>query len=114
MSGKILTLNRANLGAKTYLIFSGWMFICIVVTYLYLPETRGRTPAEQDEMFTACVPARKFKGLKSPSSISLRWTKLLTLSRLGYVYAVAPKRVEEAEVKRIKIEAVHVNDVEKI
>jgi hypothetical protein len=35
---------------------------CIVITYLYLPETKGRTPAELDAMFEARVPARKFKG----------------------------------------------------
>jgi hypothetical protein len=35
---------------------------CIIITYLYLPETKGRTPAELDAMFEARVPARKFKG----------------------------------------------------
>ena len=53
---------RANLGAKTYLIFAGWMLICLVLTFLYLPETKGRTSAELDEMFAAGVPSRRFKG----------------------------------------------------
>ncbi|KAF4495266.1 High-affinity glucose transporter RGT2 [Fusarium agapanthi] len=45
----------------TYLVFAGWMAGCIIITYLYLPETKGRTPAELDAMFEARVPARKFK-----------------------------------------------------
>jgi hypothetical protein len=53
---------RGNLGPKTYLVFAGWMAGCITLTYLYLPETKGRTPAELDAMFEARVPARKFKG----------------------------------------------------
>ncbi|KAK0390699.1 hypothetical protein NLU13_0202 [Sarocladium strictum] len=53
--------DAGNLGPKTYLVFAGWMAACIVITYLYLPETKGRTPAELDAMFEARVPARKFK-----------------------------------------------------
>lgn len=41
------------------------MFLCIVITYLWFPETKGRTPAELDAMFEAKVPARKFKGKKT-------------------------------------------------
>lgn len=43
---------------------------CIIITYLYLPETKGRTPAELDAMFEARVPARKFKGKKHAPFIS--------------------------------------------
>lgn len=43
---------------------------CIIITYLYLPETKGRTPAELDAMFEARVPARKFKGKKDGMFIS--------------------------------------------
>lgn len=38
------------------------MAACIIVTYIYLPETKGRTPAELDAMFAASVPARDFKS----------------------------------------------------
>lgn len=38
------------------------MFLCIVITYFYLPETKGRSPAELDVMFAARIPARQFKG----------------------------------------------------
>ncbi|KAG5813399.1 hypothetical protein H9Q74_012721 [Fusarium xylarioides] len=53
--------DAGNLGPKTYLIFAGWMAGCMIITYLYLPETKGRTPAELDAMFEARVPARKSK-----------------------------------------------------
>ncbi|EUC40390.1 hypothetical protein COCMIDRAFT_9724 [Bipolaris oryzae ATCC 44560] len=52
----------AHLGPKTYLIFAGWMLGCIVVTFFWFPETKGRTPAELDEMFEARIPARQFKN----------------------------------------------------
>ncbi|ORX98298.1 general substrate transporter [Clohesyomyces aquaticus] len=52
----------ANLGPKTYLIFAGWMFVCVVVTFIWFPETKGRTPAELDRMFEARIPARHFRN----------------------------------------------------
>ncbi|KAH7070004.1 general substrate transporter [Paraphoma chrysanthemicola] len=52
----------ANLGPRTYLIFAGWMLGCIIVVYIWFPETKGRTPAELDEMFEARVSARQFKN----------------------------------------------------
>ena len=53
---------RGNLGPKTYLIFAGWMFVVTILTFFYLPETKGRSAAELDEMFEAGVPAREFKS----------------------------------------------------
>ncbi|EAU33623.1 predicted protein [Aspergillus terreus NIH2624] len=52
----------ANLQAKTYLIFAGWMLFSVLIVFFYLPETRGRSAAELDEMFEAKVPARKFSS----------------------------------------------------
>ena len=57
----LLTIDSGNLGPKTYLIFAGWMLFALTLTYLYLPETKGRSAAELDELFEAKVPARKFK-----------------------------------------------------
>ena len=54
--------DRGNLGPKTYLVFAGWMLFATITTYFCLPETKGRSPAELDEMFAAKVPARQFKS----------------------------------------------------
>lgn len=51
------------------MIFFGWMVGCIIVTYFCLPETKGRTPAELDEMFEAKLPARKFKSYVSALAV---------------------------------------------
>ncbi|EMC92492.1 hypothetical protein BAUCODRAFT_78716 [Baudoinia panamericana UAMH 10762] len=66
-----------NLGAKTYLIFAAWMLGCIVVTFFCIPETKGRTPAELDEMFAIKLPARKFKGMFADSALASREQSLM-------------------------------------
>ena len=42
---------------------------CVIITYFCLPETKGRTSAELDEMFEARLPARKFKGYISALAV---------------------------------------------
>ncbi|KAF2479701.1 general substrate transporter [Neohortaea acidophila] len=51
----------ADLGAKTYLIFAGFMVVNLIFTFFCYPEVKGRSPAELDAMFEARLPARKFK-----------------------------------------------------
>ncbi|KAH7310154.1 hypothetical protein BKA65DRAFT_530728 [Rhexocercosporidium sp. MPI-PUGE-AT-0058] len=43
---------------------AGWMLICTVITYFCLPKTKGRSPAELDEMFAAKIPARRFREVE--------------------------------------------------
>lgn len=57
---QLTAADAANLGAKTYLFFAGCMLIWLVLTYFFLPETRGRTFAEIEALFEAKVPARKW------------------------------------------------------
>jgi hypothetical protein len=61
----IADADAANLGAKTYLIFAGCMLFGLIVSFFYWPETKGRIPAELDEMFAAGIPARQFKHYKT-------------------------------------------------
>jgi len=42
-------------------IWAGSNFLCVIWFYLFLPETKARSLEELDEIFEACVPARKFK-----------------------------------------------------
>lgn len=52
--------DAANLGAKTYLVFAGCMVLIIIFVFFLLPETKGRTFAEIDEMYDAKIPMRKW------------------------------------------------------
>ncbi|KAF2258410.1 general substrate transporter [Lojkania enalia] len=50
-----------NWGAKYGYIWAGSNFLCIVFFYLFMPEMKGRSLEELDEIFEAGTPARKFK-----------------------------------------------------
>ena len=50
----------ANLGAKTYLLFAGCMVCIIIFVFFLLPETKGRTFAEIDEMYDAKISMREW------------------------------------------------------
>ncbi|KAJ5677489.1 uncharacterized protein N7477_003122 [Penicillium maclennaniae] len=62
---QLTSADAANLGAKTYLIFAGCMAGIIVFIYFLMPETRGRTFAEIDEMYAAKVPAWKWRSYQA-------------------------------------------------
>ncbi|CEO58449.1 hypothetical protein PMG11_03173 [Penicillium brasilianum] len=64
---QLTSADAADLGAKTYLIFAGCMAAIIVFVYFYMPETRGRTFAEIDEMYAARVPAWKWRSYRTSS-----------------------------------------------
>ncbi|OKL55953.1 hypothetical protein UA08_08604 [Talaromyces atroroseus] len=53
---QLTSADAANLGAKTYLVFAGCMACVLVVVYFFMPETKGRTFAEVDEMYDAGIP----------------------------------------------------------
>ncbi|KAJ5204026.1 uncharacterized protein N7498_004905 [Penicillium cinerascens] len=62
---QLTSADAANLGAKTYLVFAGCMAGIIVFVYFLMPETRGRTFAEIDEMYAAKVPAWKWRSYRT-------------------------------------------------
>ena len=66
----IFNVDAGDLGAKTGFVYAGLCLIGFVATYLYVPEMKGRTPAEIDRMFELRLPTRKFKhwshGAASP------------------------------------------------
>ncbi|KAH7231516.1 general substrate transporter [Fusarium solani] len=43
---------------KTYIIFTIWDLVQVVLIYIYLPETKGRTLEELDEIFAAQNPVK--------------------------------------------------------
>lgn len=56
----ITAQDAGNLGAKAYLIFAGLMLMILIAAALLLPETRGRTSLEIDELYARKVPAWRF------------------------------------------------------
>ncbi|KAF2647183.1 general substrate transporter [Lophiostoma macrostomum CBS 122681] len=51
-----------NWGAKYGYIWAASNFLCVVFFYFCMPEMKGRSLEELDEIFEAGVSARKFKG----------------------------------------------------
>lgn len=62
---RLTSADAANLGAKTYLVFAGCMAAILVFMYFLMPETRGRTFAEIDEMYAAKVPAWRWRTYRT-------------------------------------------------
>ncbi|CUS21328.1 LAQU0S02e11188g1_1 [Lachancea quebecensis] len=58
----MLNSEKWNWGAKTGLFWGGVSLIMLTWAVLDLPETKGRTFGEIDELFLQGVPARKFKS----------------------------------------------------
>ncbi|KAI1376407.1 general substrate transporter [Hypoxylon crocopeplum] len=54
-----------NWGAKYAYIWAGSNLCCLVFFYLFVPETKGRTLEEIDELFANRVSVRKFKSFKT-------------------------------------------------
>lgn len=52
----------AGWGLKTSFFFAGTAFIGLVLVYFFVPEHKGRSYAELDELYGNKVPARKFKS----------------------------------------------------
>ncbi|KAB8073521.1 general substrate transporter [Aspergillus leporis] len=62
---QLTSADAANLGAKTYLVFAGCMAGVLVFAYFFMPETRGRTFAEIDEMYDANIPMWKWRNYET-------------------------------------------------
>lgn len=60
----IFNPDAGNLKSKTGFVFTGFCAIASAISWLYIPEMKGRTVAEIDHMFRLELPARDFKGWK--------------------------------------------------
>ncbi|KAL2821460.1 general substrate transporter [Aspergillus cavernicola] len=65
---QLTSADAADLGAKTYLVFAGCMACVLVFVYFFMPETKGRTFAEVDEMYDAKVPVWKWRNYQTSTS----------------------------------------------
>jgi hypothetical protein len=64
---QLMSPDAANLGAKTSFIFAGCVFLTVIWSYFYIPETRARTAAEVDEMYALRLPMRKWRNYRCES-----------------------------------------------
>ncbi|OAA42010.1 Sugar/inositol transporter [Beauveria brongniartii RCEF 3172] len=71
LTPRMLNPTAFNWGAKSGLFFAGTCSLCILWTYLRLPEPKGRTFRELDVLFERRVSARKFSAaVVDPAEIS--------------------------------------------
>ena len=61
---QLTNATAADLGAKTAFVFAGCQLITIIWSYFYIPETRARTIAEIDEMYSLKLPMRAWRNHK--------------------------------------------------
>lgn len=61
MTPRMLNPSAWDWGAKAAFFWAGSCFLCAIWTFLRLPEPKGRTYGELNELFEKKVPARKFK-----------------------------------------------------
>lgn len=61
----------ANLGAKVGFIYGSTNFLMVALTYFFIPELKGRTLEEVDQLFASGAPLRKFKGLRTKTAEEL-------------------------------------------
>ena len=56
--------NSSQQGPKYTYVWAVSNFLCVVFFYLFIPESKGRSLEELDEIFEAGVSARKFSEYK--------------------------------------------------
>ncbi|KAJ5151623.1 hypothetical protein N7492_009918 [Penicillium capsulatum] len=61
----IFNVDQGNLKAKTGFVMAGFAGIAMILTWLWVPEMKGRSSIEIDRMFAMRLPTRAFKKWKS-------------------------------------------------
>ncbi|EGX93814.1 sugar transporter, putative [Cordyceps militaris CM01] len=61
--------DAGNLRAMVGYIFAAFCFISLMVTWLYVPEMKGRTASEIDRMFDLGLKTREFKHWRADSGL---------------------------------------------
>lgn len=71
----LLNADEADLGGKICFVFFGLSVPMCVYLFFCLPELKGRSVAEIQEMFQAGVAARKFKNYVCQSPVEMEMDK---------------------------------------
>lgn len=73
--------DSGNLQGKTCFLFVGCCWIAAVLTWFYVPEMKGRTAVEIDQMFCRRIPTRGFKSWRADE---------VTAGQIGETYRSTP------------------------
>ena len=71
-----------HIGYRTYMVFAAWDVIQTIVIYLILPETKGRTLEELDDVFNARNP-RKASTQKTRVAFDADTQMIVSMETLG-------------------------------
>lgn len=55
----------AGLGGQVGYIYGSFNYVMVALTFFFIPELKGRTLEEVDQMFERGVPIRKMKSIKT-------------------------------------------------
>lgn len=58
----LINAQYANLGAKVGFIYGAINIIMVLMVFFFIPELKGRTLEEVDQLFASGVPLRNFKS----------------------------------------------------
>ena len=58
----LINAQYANLGGKVGFIYGAINIIMVVMVFFFIPELKGRTLEEVDQLFASGVPLRNFKS----------------------------------------------------
>ena len=67
---QITAADAGNLSAKAYLIFGGCMLVITILAFFLLPETKGRSFVEVDELYEKRVPAWRWSSFQTTSRLN--------------------------------------------
>ncbi|KAH8888986.1 general substrate transporter [Thozetella sp. PMI_491] len=60
----LMNANYAGLGGKIGFIYGSINVLMVIATYFYIPELKGRSLEEVDQLFASGAPLRKFKSIE--------------------------------------------------
>ena len=67
----LINAQYANLGGKLGYIYGVINVITVAMVYLFIPELKGRTLEEVDQLFASGAPLRKFKRIETTTAEEL-------------------------------------------
>lgn len=67
----LINARYANLGGKVGYIYGTINFIMIVLTFFFIPELKGRSLEEVDQLFASGAPLRNFAKISTKTIVEV-------------------------------------------